>query len=186
MTDYVRKAATLTAPAALKIMTYVFEHAEKNGWSVAVVILDAFGQTLMNGRMDDVSQTILSIAEDKAFTAALGKSTQQFYERMSSMPDLKLGLQNRDKLCAWPGGMPIYFENDLIGAIGVSGRQEMRTQNAPSMRSTPWAFPQVRNKRLKVPPPGVTTVRGFCFSLGHFKRRFYNLSVSIILKFLKA
>ena len=121
MTDYVQKAARLTAPAALKMMTYVFEHAEKNGWSVAVVILDAFGQTLMNGRMNGVSQTILSIAEDKAFTAALGKSTQQFYERMSSMPDLKLGLQNRDKLCAWPGGMPIYFENYLIGAIGVSG-----------------------------------------------------------------
>ena len=73
MTDYVRKVATLTAPAALKIMTYVFEHAEKNGWSVAIVILDAFGQTLMSGRMDGVSQTILSIAEDKAFTAALGK-----------------------------------------------------------------------------------------------------------------
>jgi uncharacterized protein GlcG (DUF336 family) len=73
MTDYVQKAATLTAPAALKMMIYVFEHAEKNGWSVAVVILDVFGQTLMNGRMDGVSQTILSIAEDKAFTAALGK-----------------------------------------------------------------------------------------------------------------
>jgi glc operon protein GlcG len=121
MKNFVRKETTLTTEAALKMMSHVFEHAGDNGWKVAIVILDASAQTLMCGRMDGVSHTILSIAEDKAFTAALGKSTQQFYERMSSMPDLKLGLQNREKLCAWPGGIPIYFKDELVGAIGVSG-----------------------------------------------------------------
>ena len=96
-------------------------HASKNGWNVAVVVVDPWGATVASARMDGVSPTILEIAGDKAFTAAMGRSTLAFYERMSSSPELAMGLQNRKRFCAWEGAVPIRSNGKLVGAIGVSG-----------------------------------------------------------------
>ena len=71
--------------------------------------------------MDGVSPVVLEIATDKAYAAALGKSSREFFERMSSTAELTLGLQTRPRLCAWEGGLPIDEGGKLIGAIGVSG-----------------------------------------------------------------
>ena len=94
-------------------------HARANGWNVAAAVLDPSGAAVASGRMDSVSPIILAIVTDKAFTATLGKSTQAFFERMSSSTDLTLGLQTRLRLCAWESGLPIRVNGALIGAIGV-------------------------------------------------------------------
>ena len=104
-------------------MARAFDHAARNGWRVAAVVLDPWGAVVASGRMDGVAAPILEIATDKAFTATLGKTTRGFYERMSSAPDLTLGLQNRPRLCAWEGGVPIRKGDALIGALGVSGAE---------------------------------------------------------------
>ena len=111
----------ISCDAAQELVTRAMEHARVHEWKIAVAILDPTGAMVAAARMEGVSPTILDIATDKAFTATLGKSTRAFYDRMSSSPDLAMGLQTRPRLCAWDGGLPIRQNASLIGAIGVSG-----------------------------------------------------------------
>ena len=113
--------SAISCDAAQALLVRAIEHARMREWNIAVAVLDPTGAIVASARMDGVSPTILDIATDKAFTATLGKSTRAFYERMSSSPDLAMGLQTRPRLCAWDGGLPIRQTGVLIGAIGVSG-----------------------------------------------------------------
>ena len=121
MNDPVRNAPVLTCDAALALVAAAMSHARDNGWSVACAVVDPSGQTLAAARMDGVGPAVLEFATDKAYTSALGRSTKGFFERMSSSADLTLGLENRPRLCAWEGGLPIRHAGALVGAIGVSG-----------------------------------------------------------------
>ncbi|MEM8630392.1 MAG: heme-binding protein [Pseudomonadota bacterium] len=121
MTTASHGVQVISHDCAKRLIDRAMAHARQNAWHVAVVVLDPWGAVVASGRMDGVPPAILNIACDKAYTAALGKSTRAFYERMSSSPDLAMGLQNRDRLCAWEGGLPIRQGEVLIGAIGVSG-----------------------------------------------------------------
>lgn len=113
--------SAISCGAAQELVAQVIAHASAREWNIAVSVLDPTGAVVAVARMDGVSPAILEIATDKAFTATLGKSTRAFYERMSSSPDLEMGLLTRSRLCAWDGGLPIRQDGVLIGAIGVSG-----------------------------------------------------------------
>lgn len=47
--------------------------------------------------------------------------TRAFSERMSSSPELAMGLASRRRLLCWEGGLPITPNGTVIGGIGVSG-----------------------------------------------------------------
>ena len=121
MTSTTQHVPVVTYETGRRLVEDAMRHAIANDWQVAVVVLDPWGAVVASGRMDGVSPAILEIASDKAYTATMGKSTRAFYERMSSSPDLTLGLQNRARFCAWEGGLPIRDNGRLVGAIGVSG-----------------------------------------------------------------
>ncbi len=121
MTPATHDVPFVTYETGRRLIEEAVAHAETNAWRVAGVVLDPWGAVVASGRMDGVSPAILDIAGDKAYTATMGKSTRAFFERMSSAPDLAMGLQNRNRFCAWEGGLPIRDKGHLIGAIGVSG-----------------------------------------------------------------
>jgi uncharacterized protein GlcG (DUF336 family) len=121
MTNTAYTATIISYDTGQALITQAMAHAKAQGWAIAVAVVDPGGAVVASGRMDRVSPIILDIATDKAFTATLGRSTRDFYDRMSSAPDLAMGLQTRPRLCAWEGGCPIEKDGALIGAIGVSG-----------------------------------------------------------------
>lgn len=121
MPDLTVRTEQIAFDAANDLIAAAIAHARANGWCIAAVVLDPGGAVVASARMDGVAPPILDIATDKAFTATLGKSTRAFFERMSSSPDLTLGLQTRSRLCAWEGGLPIRSGAALVGAIDVSG-----------------------------------------------------------------
>ena len=123
MTQKTRTAKIIACSAAQELASAAIAHATENGWSVAAVVLDPWGHTVSSARMDGVAPAILDFATDKAYTATLGRPTSAFFERMNSTDELRLGLANRPRLCAWDGGLPIYEGQNLVGAIGVSGGQ---------------------------------------------------------------
>ncbi len=116
-----RTQRVITYANAARMVARAVTHAEENGLSVAVAVVDPGGALLASGRMDGVAPPIHDIAVDKAYTAALGKTTLAFNQRMASTKELELGLVNRPRFCAWEGGVPILEEDTVIGAIGVSG-----------------------------------------------------------------
>ena len=123
MSDTTNNVPIVNYSAASAMVGAVVENAVANGWKMAVVVVDPWGEIVASARMDGVAPPIHEMALDKAYTATLGKTTKGFYERMSSSPDLTLGLQNRPRLCVWEGGLPLYKDGQLAGAIGVSGAE---------------------------------------------------------------
>ena len=110
---------TIGYTSSASLVANAVEHAIKNGWPVAAVVLDMSGHVVAAGRMDDVCNLVFEIACDKALTATLGQPSKGYFERMSSTPELTMGAANRPRLCAWEGGFPIRNDGATIGAIGV-------------------------------------------------------------------
>lgn len=121
MSEHVRTVGVVRYETAASLVASAMRHAAEKDWSIAVAVVDPWGALVASGRMDGVAAPTLEFATDKAYTATLGKPTSAFAERMASTPGLTLGQNNRPRLCAWDGGIPLRFRGELIGAIGVSG-----------------------------------------------------------------
>lgn len=116
---------TVSSEEAMTLVRIAIAHAAKNGWNVAVAVVDTQGALLAAQRMDGVAPSIMEFALDKAFTSAtVGTSTEAFAERMASSPSLTMGLANRPRLIAWRGGLPIMSDETSIGGIAVSGAKD--------------------------------------------------------------
>lgn len=111
----------ISQTAANEAVQAALAYAIENRWNIAAFVVDPGGHMLAAGRLDMTPPVVSDFAFDKARTAVLGRPTRDFASRMLSNPELNLGLVNRPKLCAWEGGIPIFEDGILIGAIGVSG-----------------------------------------------------------------
>ena len=61
------------------------------------------------------------MAQNKAYTALLGVSTQEFFDFIQGDPSLLAGIPTLARVATWGGGFPIKVDGEIIGAIGVSG-----------------------------------------------------------------
>ena len=117
--------ASLSSTSALRIVEAALVEASRQGFCVAVCVVDAQGHTLASARMEGATPPILTFAEDKAYTAAtMRRATAAFADRMAARPSLTLGLSTRQRLLPWGGGLPILHDGVVVGGIGVSGAQE--------------------------------------------------------------
>lgn len=121
MSGHSRSVPVVSCDCAVGLVEAARRHVRKNGWSVAVAVVDPWGAVVASGRMDRVPPAVLEFATDKTYTEALGESGKAFFERVSSSDELTLGLQTRPRLGAWEGGQPIHEGDQLMGVIGVSG-----------------------------------------------------------------
>ena len=107
--------------------------ARKNGWTVAVAVVDPSGNLVYYEKMDNTQLGSATVAIDKARSAALFKRpTKAFQDALASGPD---GARVLSLHGATPveGGIPIIVDGKLIGAVGASGGssdQDGRTAQA--------------------------------------------------------
>jgi uncharacterized protein GlcG (DUF336 family) len=71
--------------------------------------------------MDGASIPTIEIAQNKAYTALFGVSTQDFFNFIQGDPSLLAGIPTLGRVAAWGGGFPIKVNGEVVGAIGVSG-----------------------------------------------------------------
>jgi glc operon protein GlcG len=112
---------TLTLDTAKKITDVAEKLAASKKWKMAIAIMDDGGNLLYLERMDGAPLSAVEIAQEKARTAVMfQKPTDDFSTR------LKNGTTGLLKLPVIPfkGGMPISFNGQVVGGIGVSGVTE--------------------------------------------------------------
>jgi uncharacterized protein GlcG (DUF336 family) len=95
--------------------------AREIGVSENVVILDDGGNLKAFGRMDGAPIPTIEMAQNKAYTALFGVSTQDFFNFIQKDPSLLAGVPTLSRMAAWGGGFPIKVNGEVVGAIGVSG-----------------------------------------------------------------
>ncbi len=110
----------LTTDDVKKVLAAAEAHAAKNGWAVAIAVVDDGGHLMGMLRLDGVAPISSRIAPAKAQTAALGRRESRLYEEsinggrysFLSAPLLEGMLE---------GGVPIVASGEVVGAVGVSG-----------------------------------------------------------------
>ena len=119
-----RTIKTLSHDDAVRMVRAVQTRLDEKQLGAAVAVVDAHGELLAFLRTDGCRLTSISVAINKAYTAAREQATSQ-----------KLGADARERgfpmtnfgelrYVTWGGGLPVRSAGEVVGAIGVSGLSE--------------------------------------------------------------
>ena len=112
---------SITAERAKTVAAAAVAEARKNQWTMAVAIVDPAGDLVYFEKMDATQNGSVTVAIDKARSAARFKRpTKAFQDTLAAGGD---GLRVLALNGAVPveGGVPIVVDGKIVGAIGVSG-----------------------------------------------------------------
>jgi glc operon protein GlcG len=114
----------LTHADAMKIIEVIRAKLEEGSKGAAIAVADEHGELMALLRTDGCPLPSILIATNKAWTAArerkpskaVGNSSKEKGWPMTNFGDLRY--------TAWGGGVPIIYQGQCIGAVGVSGLPE--------------------------------------------------------------
>ena len=121
MTEQLASKQILTLSLVKKIAAAAESEAIANDWNVVIVIVDDCGNLIYLQRMDNTQLASIEIAVAKAVSAIKFKRPTKLFE------DALVG--GRQAILSLPGampvdgGLPIFCNGAIVGAIGVSGVQ---------------------------------------------------------------
>jgi glc operon protein GlcG len=116
-----RQITTLSHTDAQKVIEGIQAELVTRGKAAVIAVADAHGELVALLRMDGAPLASVTIAINKAFTAA-----------REGKPTLDIGAKFRDKgydfawfgdsrYQGWGGGVPVIVEGKCVGAVAVSG-----------------------------------------------------------------
>ncbi|MCG8016134.1 MAG: heme-binding protein [Candidatus Thiodiazotropha sp. 'RUGA'] len=115
--------------AAADAVAAAVQQAEEMGIKINAAVVDKGGNLLAFQRMNGAFLHSIGISIDKAYTAAgFGFPTRKWMDEIRDIPQLREGIVQRDRLVIFGGGLPIVSNDQVIGAIGVSGGSEQQDE----------------------------------------------------------
>lgn len=102
-----------------KILDASAQFANEKNWKVTIAVVDDGGHLLGLLRLDGASPLSATIAPGKARAAALGRCESANFENAINGGRQALLSVPMDTMLE--GGVPIVFDGQVIGAVGVSG-----------------------------------------------------------------
>jgi len=102
----------------------VADGLEADGLGAAVAAVDAHGELVAFLRTDDCPLPSIKIAIQKAFTAARERQESRALGDLAREQDFPLTNFGEIGYVGWGGGVPIVVDDQVIGAIGISGLPE--------------------------------------------------------------
>lgn len=121
--DAVIVRADVSVAMAQELIAAVHTECQRRNVRLAAAVLDGGGNLVAAARMDNCQLGALGLAADKAYTAvSFGASTSAWVERSApGGSDWGLGMTLGGRAVVFPGGVPLFHEGQLVGALGVSG-----------------------------------------------------------------
>src|SRR5215470_16633603 len=112
-------AKFITLEAAKQMAAAGEVEARKNGWNVAIAIVDASGGLILFHKLDETQPGSIAVAQGKARAAALFKRPSKLMEE--AIAGGKQAFLTIEGINPMQGGLPVIVEDKVIGAVGVSG-----------------------------------------------------------------
>ena len=112
---------TVNLEQTKKVLAAAEAEAIKQGWNVAVAVVDTAGNLVGFIKRDDTQSASVLVAQDKARTAALYKRPSKAFQDMVAGGGLGLRVMTMRDVVAAEGGVPLIVDGKIIGAVGVSG-----------------------------------------------------------------
>lgn len=124
-----RTKPALTAADVQKMVGACRAEAAKNKWNVTIAVVDDAGYLLHLERMDGAGPVTAEVATGKASTAAVTRRPTKFWEDRVKERPVFLKFPGNLPI---QGGVPILYQGECVGAIGVSGVQSHEDEQIAS------------------------------------------------------
>jgi uncharacterized protein GlcG (DUF336 family) len=112
---------SVTLDAARKAAAAASAEARKNGWFMAIAVVDPAGTLVYYEKADVTQLGSAVVAIDKARSAALYKRPTKAFEDALAKGGIGLRVLALKGAIPVDGGLPLLIDGKLVGAIGVSG-----------------------------------------------------------------
>ncbi len=113
--------APISLENAKKVAAAAAGEARKNGWNMAIAIVDPDGTLVYYEKMDNTQLGSAKVAVNKARSAALFKRPTKVFQDRLSAGAAGLNVLALEGAVPVEGGIPLMIEGHIVGAIGVSG-----------------------------------------------------------------
>ncbi len=114
----------LSHKEAQEIIAAIQTELDKENKGAAVAVADAHGELIAFVRTDGCPLASINIAMNKAFTAARERKESRAVGEASRAEKFPMTNFGDLRYTAWGGGVPIVYQDEVIGAVGVSGLPE--------------------------------------------------------------
>jgi glc operon protein GlcG len=109
---------------ARALVAMIGDRLKADGQDAAVAVVDRHGELVAFLRTDGCGLASITIAINKAFTAARERVESGALGERSRTEGFPMTNFGDPRYVAWGGGVPIIVAGEVIGAIGVSGLPE--------------------------------------------------------------
>ena len=114
----------ITHSDAIRAVDLVRQELETRNAGAAVAVVDAHGELLAFLRTDGCRLSSITIATNKAFTAAREQIATAELGRRSREEGFPMSNFGDPRFVSWGGGVPVVRDGATVGAVGVSGLPE--------------------------------------------------------------
>lgn len=118
-TENIKTIHDLTLAAAQELTSYGLQLAQERKLNLSIAVTDRSGTLLAFARMDNASIVTVEVAIGKAKTAAYLKAPSKLFEDFINSG--KPSMASTPNILPLQGGVPVTYQEEVIGAVGVSG-----------------------------------------------------------------
>lgn len=111
----------ITLSDAKKIVAAAQAEATKNGWNMAIAIFDSGANLVLLEKMDNTQLGSIEICQQKALTSVKFRRATKAFEEAVEKGGMNLKILSMSNVIPVEGGELIVKNDEIIGAIGVSG-----------------------------------------------------------------
>ncbi len=109
---------------AMRVIDAIRAEVEATNRGAAVAVVDSHGELMAFLRTDGCKYPSITIAINKAFSAAREQVPSRVIGERSVSEGFPMSNFGDARFTAWGGGVPLRFEGQIVGGVGVSGLPE--------------------------------------------------------------
>lgn len=119
-----RALKALTLDEAMEMLRVVQARLDEKQLGAAVAVVDAHGELLAFLRTDSCRLPCITVAINKAYTAAREQVESKKFGADARERGFPLTNYGELRYVTWGGGVPVRSGGEVVGAVGVSGLSE--------------------------------------------------------------
>jgi glc operon protein GlcG len=108
----------------------------QSGRAGVIAVADPAGELIAFARMDGAPVSSIRIAANKAYSAARERKSTEEIGQKARHPEkgFEIAYFGDERFVGWGGGVPVWREGEVVGAVAVSGLPQ-----AEDIRLASWA-----------------------------------------------
>jgi glc operon protein GlcG len=114
---------TIDYAEARRALDALVREIERRGKAGVIAVADTHGELIAFARMDGAPISSITIAMNKAYSAARERKPSKEIGNASRHPEkgFDIGYFGDPRFTGWGGGVPVLNDGKVVGAIAVSG-----------------------------------------------------------------